>query len=266
MPSTRAPGVCLSGSCLCKPCQSCSRSRRCQTPTIHPPRPYTTTARPGPVRVPSDRDAPNALPCACSLQPAPTHVPLAASSSTGLVPGGLSWQGPCCTAWCHSSAPVNSTGQPVRCCGADGLGLSGMLTWHGLAVPLACRVPRCPQQKPTRHGDPGRSPLSVGNNRFSHRPQMLGLLPAISARPSLPPSFPPAFLPGWDQWSQRGCRGSCSGAPSTAAALRAWPDDHWAGTTSTLPPDRVGTGVVAAGQTPRESAMPGLRHEMRRGR
>lgn len=65
--------------------------------------------------------------------------------------------------------------------------------------------------------------------------------------PSLLPSRPP---PGWDQWSQRGCRGSRSGAPGTAAAPCAWPGGHQAGTTSALLPDRVSTGAVVARTAP----------------
>lgn len=100
----------------------------------HPPLwPYTTTAQTGPVWVPDAGDAPNALlvpwghmltmpqlnPVVCS-QP---DVPQAASSSTRLTPGGLSLQGPCCTAMCHGSVSViraqhRAAGEVLRCCRA----------------------------------------------------------------------------------------------------------------------------------------------------
>lgn len=160
----------------------------------------------------------------------------------------------------------HSTGQLARCCGAAGLGLSRMSTRHGQAVPPACRVPQRPWQELTRHSDPGRSPLSVGNNCFSHCPQMLGLLPAISARPSVPPSFPPALLPGWMQ------RTEPTGLPWEPLCG----SHHCAVCLARRPPSRddlcCAAGLCQYGSSggqdapPGDSAMPGLRHKMQRGR
>lgn len=82
---------------------------------------------------------------------------------------------------------------PRQCVGDPG---TAQGSWRGAAVlpgwgSVGCQlgvVRQCPQPAgyPNAHG---RSPLSAG---FSHCPQMLGLLPAISARPSLPPSLPPS--------------------------------------------------------------------------
>lgn len=81
--------------------------------------------------------------------------------------------------------------------------------------------------------------------------------PASDISLPVPPSFPPALLRGWDQQSQWGCCGSCSGAPGTARLV-----SHQARTASTSLLTRSVQEQWQPGQLPRDSAMPGLRDKM----
>lgn len=100
---------------------------------------------------------------------------------------------------CHHHGSVSARGAQH--------GAAGDVPWHCWAgaqwdvdsarsgsVPSLTSTPHS-RQEPTCHGDPGRSPLNVGNNHFSHCPRMLGFLPAIGALPSLRPSLPPSRPP-----------------------------------------------------------------------
>ena len=169
---------------------------------------------------------------------------------------------------CHGSVSVSwaqhgAAGEVLQCCRA-GAQRDVNLAWSG-SVPSLLGT-QCPWQEPTRHGDPGRSPLRSWQQLFLPLPTD-AWAPASDSGLSLPPSFPPALLPGWDQRSQQCCRGSRSGAPGTATTPRAWP-----GTATRLgrPPPCRQTGSVRKqwrpGHPPKDSAMPGLRHEMRQGR